>query len=90
MTKQEIIEAIKEKVGPQSLYIWYVGVTHDPDNTLAYWRDIEPHFTGYWVNYQAESLGEAQDVVAHFIRLKMHDGTKETLSASRTAYVFVF
>ena len=88
MKKADIVSAIEKKVSNYS--IWRIGLTHEPDERKAYWKDTENQSVKYWSQWQADSLSDAQDIEAAFIKKGMKGGTGGDLSAYRTVYVYVF
>ena len=89
-TKKGIMDAIASKIGTTSPSIWQIGLTHDLVERKAYWRDTEKVSVDYWSAWTADSLSDAQDIEAHFIRKGMKGGTGGDLSARKAVYVYVF
>ena len=84
-SKNSIIEAIKNKVGTTQYEIWRIGLTNDPKKRKEDWKN-----PGYWTQWDADSLSDAQDIETFFIRKGMKGGTGGDLSARSTTYVYVF
>lgn len=87
--KASVIAAIQVKVGSKH-DIYRIGLTHDLDERKAYWKDTAKETVTYWSNWTADSLSDAQDIEAHFIKKGMQGVTDGDLSAYKTVYVFVF
>ena len=85
-TKASIIAAIQAKVVTYSYY--RVGLTHDPLKRKEEWGAKES--VKYWVQWPADSLSDAQDIEALFIRRGMKGGTGGDLSWNKTVWVYVF
>jgi len=87
--KTGIVSAINSKAG-SSYSIWRIGLTHDTVERKKYWKETEKQNVDHWSHWTADSLGDAQDIEAHFIAKGMKGGTGGSLSARQTAYVYVF
>lgn len=86
MTKARIIAEIETKVLTYSYY--RIGLTHDLDERKKHWATQES--VKYWADWQADSLSDAQDIEAQFIKKGMKGGTGGDLSSRKTVYVYVF
>jgi len=89
-TKSSIMAAINSKIGSTQYSIWRIGLTHNLTERQSNWRDIENLSVKYWSDWAADSLSDAQDIEAHFIRKGMKGGTGGNLSRNYTVYVYVF
>ena len=88
-SKASIMIAIQSKVG-SGYSAWRIGLTHDLVERKGYWRDTENQNIGSWFDWTADSLSDAQDIEAHFIKKGMRGGTGGALTAYRTVYIYVF
>lgn len=87
-TKATIMAAIEAKVSTYN--VWRIGLTHDLAERKAYWKDPKQQNVKYWSDWRADSLSNAQDIQAHFIKKGMKGGTGGDLSAKKTVYVYIF
>ncbi len=88
MDKYSIMKAIRDRVESTktpSYSAWRIGLTHDPDDRTAEWGDRE-----YWLEWEADSLMDAQDIESHFINLDMKGGTGGNLTDGRRVWVYIF
>ena len=90
MKKADIISAIETKIGSSNYKIWRIGLTHDPDERKTYWSDTEKQNVAYWTQWPADSVSDAQDIEAEFIRRGMKGGTGGDLLSHRLVYVYIF
>ena len=88
--KNVIIDAINKKVGSTRFEIWRIGLTHDRYERKKYWRETEKQNVQYWSDWTAESLSDAQEIEAMFIKKGMKGGTGGDLSSRYTVYIYVF
>jgi hypothetical protein len=89
MKKESIKAAIVAKVGSTKYSIWRIGLTHDPAKRKQEWKDEGASVTS-WAHWQADSLSDAQEIEAHFIKKGMKGGSGGDLSAYKAVYVYVF
>ena len=90
MLKENIIAAINMTVGASDFESWRVGLTSEPEERKAYWRDEEKENTKCWSVWQADSVEEAQAIAAHFIENGMDGKAGEEASSLKTTYVYIF
>lgn len=89
-TKASIIAGIEFKVGGSSIYsAWKIGVTHDPEERQRYWKYKEITNIDRWGYWQANSLGEAQEIESRFIEKGMTGCTGGNLSRFKPVFVYV-
>jgi len=89
MTQQQIISAITSTAGIH-LSLWQIGITQDPSERKAHWRDTEHQDVRYWTEWPADSLADARDIEALFKSDGMKSGVGGDLSPSKPTYVYVF
>ncbi len=89
-TKGVIMAGINARVGTTQYRSWRIGLTHDLVERKKYWGETEKLNITYWTDWTADSLSDAQDVEAHFIKLGMQGGTGGDLSSKKTVYVYIF
>lgn len=86
---QEIIDRVKRSKEPD-YKAWTIGLSHDPKTRRAQ-HESDGKDTQYWMQWTANSLGDAQEVETFFINEKdMKGGTGGDLSPSRIIYVYIF
>jgi hypothetical protein len=91
MQKDAIIAAIEEKVGGFSYSKVRIGITHNPDERKAYWKDTEKQKVYSWTQWLADSLEDAREIEAHFIHeKKMEGGTGGDMTPGEPTYVYIF
>ena len=90
MKKEDIISAIETKVGSSIYTNWRIGLTNDPDERRTYWSDTEKQNVTYWTQWPADSLSDAQDIEAEFIRQGMKGGTGGDILSNRIVYIYIF
>lgn len=92
MSKEEIKAGIEARIkGVAGYPMWRIGLTHDPRERKAYWKDIENENVGCWTLWDANSLSDAQEIERHFIHDKgMKGGVGGDMSHSSATYVYIF
>jgi len=86
---QEIIQRV-ENAKTVNFASWRIGLTHDPKSRIAQ-HGAEGLNTQHWLQWEADSLSDAQEIELYFVSDKgMKGGTGGDLSASMTVYVYIF
>lgn len=86
MTKEEIIEAIKIKIGKTYPSIWTIGTTDDPD-THKQQHLNKRNMVKYWAHYKTDSQTTGLAVEQYFLDKGMK-GRPNT--QGNAGYVYVF
>jgi hypothetical protein len=86
-TKSSIVAAIEAKVSVYSA--WQIGISHEPADRKQYWTG-QGKSTGSWTQWQADSLSDAQDIEAQFIKKGMKGGVGGDMTPGKTTYVYIF
>ena len=68
---------------------WRVGLTHELAARKIQWSN-EGKDTTHWTAWEADSLGVAQAVEAHFIAQGMDGGPGGSLDNRKKTYVYIF
>jgi hypothetical protein len=68
---------------------WRVGITQDPGDRRAQHKAAGRDIT-HWMQWQADELGDAMAVEAHFIERGMKGGTGGDMDNDRTTWVYIF
>ena len=91
-TKSSIMAAIKLKVGGSRYGIWQIGLTHDPSERKQYWQDTEKQSVTHWLQWEADSVADANAIVSRLAHdgMKGGTGTGGSLSANKPVYVYLF
>jgi hypothetical protein len=90
-TKATIIAGIEFRVGPSASYLgWRIGLTHDLEESKRHWKFDESRGIDRWSDWQANSLGEAEDIQGHFTEKGMSSTGSGSLSRYKPIYVFIF
>ncbi len=90
-TKVTIIAGIEFRVGRSGMYTgWKIGLTHEPEKSKRDWELRQGGDIDRWSEWQANSLGEAEDIQGHFTEKGMSNAGGESLSRYKPIYVFVF
>jgi hypothetical protein len=90
MTTADIKLEIETKRAGTEYNIWRIGLTDDLVDRKKYWKETENLIVAYWSDWKADSLSDAQDIEAHFIRKGMKGGTDGDLSPQKPTFVYVF
>ena len=93
MRKQDIMDAIVTRVESSRTIdysTWSIGLTHDPGSRKQE-HENDGRSTEYWKQWQANSLGDAEEIESFFISEKgMKGGTGGDLDARKAVYVYIF
>lgn len=90
-TKASIIAGIEFKVGQSANYTgWNIGVTHDPEKSQRDMLLVARKNTERWSDWQANSLGEGEEIVGHFTEKGMSNMSDSNLSRFKPVFVYVF
>lgn len=90
-TKASIIAGIEFKVGQSANYTgWNVGVTHDPEQCQRNMLLMERKNTERWSDWQANSLGEAEEIVSRFTEKGMNSMNDGNMSRFKPVFVYIF
>jgi len=92
-TKKSIVDAINSRVLSSKVAeysSWHIGLTHTPTERKKEHKDDGDNVT-YWLQWEADSLSDAQDIETYFINTKkMKGGTGGDLSKNKTVYVYIY
>lgn len=66
MMKNNIIDAIEQKVGATSFTLWTIGVTNDPDSTKALLESIDAPVL-YWEYWKTCSDSDTKEILRYFL-----------------------
>lgn len=90
-TKATIIAGIEFRVGRSGMYSgWKIGLTHNIEESKRDWELSRGKSIDRWCDWQANSLGEAEDIQGHFTEKGMGGGRSETLSRFKPIFVYIF
>ncbi len=90
-TKATVIAGIEFRVGSSGMYSgWRIGLTHDPEESKRHWQFRKGMIIDRWADWQANTLGEAEDIQGHFIEKGMIGAENEGLSRYKAVYVYIF
>jgi hypothetical protein len=90
MNKSDIMVAIKHKVNTTNYSAWRIGLTHDLEERKRYWEETEKQDISCWWDWEADSLADAQEIEAYFIKKGMKGGTGGDMSAHKKTFVYIF
>jgi hypothetical protein len=90
-TKVTIIAGIEFKVGRSGSYSgWRIGLTHDPEGSKRDWQLMQGRNVDRWCDWQANSLGEAEEIQGHFTEKGMSGSAGANLLRYKPVYVYIF
>jgi hypothetical protein len=90
-TKATIIAAIEFKVGSSGSYTsWTIGLTNSVEERRRQLRFSGGQNTDRWSDWDAISLGEAEDVKSRFVEKGMKAVDDGNLLRFKTVYVYIF
>ena len=90
-TKATIIAGIEFRVGRSNPYTdWRIGLTHDPEENKRNLKFREGRNIDRWSDWQANSLGEAEEVAGHFTEKGMNSASDGNLSRFKPVFVYIF
>ena len=91
MNRDAIIRAVDLKIGDTDPHIWCIGIANDPTEAKRHWAEVEKKATFFWAQWEADSLTEAKDVIAHFVNLKgTKNGEPGGVEESGRLFVYLF
>ncbi|MDD5170729.1 MAG: hypothetical protein PHN75_18075 [Syntrophales bacterium] len=89
LIKQSIIDRV-ESCKTVKFPVWTIGLTHDPKETKRQY-DAAGKFTTYWIQWDADSVADAQEIESFFINTKrMREGAPDDINEGKTVYVYIF
>lgn len=90
-TKASIIAGIEFKVGRSASYTgWNIGLTNNPEESQRNLLLVERKNTDRWAEWQANSLGEGEEIVGHFTEKGMGGGSDANLSRYKAVFIYIF
>jgi hypothetical protein len=89
-TKASIVIAIQIKAASIPYNSWRIGLTHDLAERRKFWEETERQNISAWSDWKADSLKDAQEIEAHFIKKGMKGGTGGALVFYKPVHVYVF
>ncbi|MEW6511249.1 MAG: hypothetical protein AB1428_09850 [Bacteroidota bacterium] len=91
MDRAAIIAAINLKIGDTDPRIWRIGIANDPAECKRYWTETEKKATFFWSQWEADTLAEAKEVIAHFVNYKgVKDGAPGSVGDAGRVFVYLF
>jgi len=88
MKKSDIVYEIERKVVTCSN--WRIGLTHEPEERKTYWAETKRLDVKDWLQWETDSLTDAQEIENYFINKGMRGGTGGDLPTNKTIYVYIF
>jgi hypothetical protein len=90
MQIRDIETCILSKIFGSDIGKWRIGLTNDLRVRYEHWRETENQALLNWEAWEADTLSDAQEVEASFIRKGLKGGTGGNLSASLPTFVYLF
>ncbi len=82
--------SMNHRVGTKPYPSWHIGLTHDLEEQKMYWGREQKENVSSWTSWTGDSLADAQDIEAHYVKKGMKGLTGEDLSPSKTVYIYIF
>ena len=90
-TKATIIAGIEFKVGSSGSYSpWRIGLTNNIEERRRQLKFGEGRNTDRWAEWDANSLGEAEEIKSRFVEKGMTSLEDGNVLRFKTVYVFIF
>jgi hypothetical protein len=90
MKKSDVMVAINTKVNETNYNAWRIGLTQNLEERKKYWEETEKQDISCWWDWETDSLSDAQEIEAYFIKKGMMGGTGGDLSEDKTTFVYIF
>lgn len=90
-TKANIIAGIEFKVGSSGSYTsWKIGLTNNAEERRRQLKFSEDGNIDRWTEWDANSLGEAEDIKSRFVEKGMTGLEDGNVLRFKAVYVFIF
>ena len=90
-TKANIIAGIEFRVGSSGSYTsWKIGLTNNAEERRRQLKFSDDPNTDRWAEWDANSLGEAEDIKSRFVEKGMTGVEDGNVLRFKTVYVFIF
>jgi hypothetical protein len=92
MDRENIIKEITMLAAPTSFGAWRIGLTHEPQECRAHWKDKEKKDISCWTTWKARSLSDARAIESYFVSVRgMRCATNgDDLSPSKPVFAYIF